>query len=106
MNDINDTPAVDFEKCTGCTRCVGICPGLAIFVVKIKDEKASITFPYEFLPLPTVGNIVHAVDREGKTRGTAKIMKVNTRAKTAVITVEVDKTLAMDIRMIKVMNHD
>jgi len=106
MNDINDTPKVDFEKCTGCTSCVGICPGLAIFVVKIKDEKALITLPYEFLPLPAVGSVVHALDREGKTRGPAKIVKVNTRGKTAVITIEVDKTLAMDVRMIKVMNYD
>ena len=40
MKDINDIPKIDYNKCTGCKRCVGICPGLAIFVVKIVDNKA------------------------------------------------------------------
>ena len=35
MKDINDTPKIDYNKCTSCKRCVSICPGLAIFVVKI-----------------------------------------------------------------------
>ena len=76
MESINDLPKLDFNKCTGCKRCVGICPGLAIFVVKIKEDKALITLPYEFLPAPKVGDIVTALDREGKSRGDAKVVKV------------------------------
>ena len=49
MKDINAPPVNDFEKCIGCTKCVGVCPGLAIFVVKVKDDKAWITLPYEFV---------------------------------------------------------
>ena len=101
MKDINDTPKIDYNKCTGCKRCVGICPGLAIFVVKVKDNKALITLPYEFLPIPKVGDIVKALDREGKPRGYAKIMKVNRNYKTTVVTIEVVKKLAMEIRNIK-----
>ena len=102
MESINDLPKIDFNKCTGCKRCVGICPGLAIFVVKIKDDKALITLPYEFLPVPKVGDIVTALDREGKLRGDAKVVKVNREGKTIVITIEVSKDLAMEVRNTRV----
>jgi Fe-S-cluster-containing hydrogenase component 2 len=102
MKDINDIPKIDYDKCTGCKRCVSICPGLAIFVVKLIDEKAQITLPYEFLPIPKVGDIVKALDREGKSRGDAKVIRVNRSSKTTVITIEVDKDLAMEVRNIKV----
>ena len=101
MKDINDTPKIDFNKCTGCKRCVGICPGLAIFVIKLKDDKAFVTLPYEFLPVPKKGEIVTALDREGKPKGKARIFKVNTNNKTTVVTIEVEKDLAMDVRNIK-----
>ena len=101
MKDINDIPRIDFDKCTGCSRCVGICPGLAIFVVKVKDDKAFITLPYEFLPIPKVGDKVTAFDREGKPRGIARVVKVNRSVKTAVVTIEVKKDLAMEVRNIK-----
>ena len=101
MKDINDIPQVDYNKCTGCKRCVSICPGLAIFVIKVEDEKALITLPYEFLPIPKVGDNVTALDRKGKPRGTAKIIKVIKNKKTTVVTIEVDKDLAMEVRNIK-----
>ena len=101
MKDINDIPKIDYDKCTGCKRCVGICPGLAIFVVKVLDNKALITLPYEFLPIPKAGDIVTALDREGKPRGTAKIMKLNRSGKTTVVTIEVDKKRAMEVRNIR-----
>ena len=63
MKDINAPPINDYEKCIGCTKCVGICPGLAIFVVKIKDSKALLTLQYEFLPAPKVGDKVEALNR-------------------------------------------
>lgn len=102
MKDINDIPKIDYDKCTGCKRCVSICPGLAIFVVKLIDEKAQITLPYEFLPIPKIGDIVKALDREGKSRSDAKVIRVNRSSKTTVITIEVDKDLAMEVRNIKV----
>jgi Fe-S-cluster-containing hydrogenase component 2 len=102
MKDINAPPVNDYEKCIGCTKCVGICPGLAIFVVKIKDDKALITLPYEFLPVPNVGDTVHALDRTGADRGPAVVKKVVKNGKTMVITIEVESSLAMDIRNIRV----
>ena len=102
MKDINAPPVNDFEKCIGCTKCVGICPGLAIFVIKVKGDKAWITLPYEFVAVPKVGDSVSAVDRTGAIRGKALVKKVVKQGKTMVITIEVDSNLAMDIRNIRV----
>ena len=102
MKDINAPPINDFNKCIGCTKCVGICPGLAIFVVKVKDRKAWITLPYEFVPVPKVGDIMKAVDRTGTVRGDALVKKVVKSRKTMVITIEVNSSLAMDVRNIRV----
>jgi Fe-S-cluster-containing hydrogenase component 2 len=102
MKNINDLPKIDYNTCTGCRQCVSICPGLAIFVVKVKDDKAWITLPYEFQPIPKVGEIVTALDREGHSRGKAKVTKVNKKGKTTVITIEVEKELAMEVRNFKV----
>jgi len=102
MKDINAVPINDFDKCIGCGKCVGVCPGLAIFVVKIKDGKALITLPYEFLPVPVVGERVQALDRNGKKKGIGLVKRVVKNGKTMVITVEVDGKLAMDVRNIRV----
>jgi Fe-S-cluster-containing hydrogenase component 2 len=102
MKDINAPPVNDFEKCIGCTKCVGICPGLAIFVVKVKGKKAWVTLPYEFVPVPQVGDSVNALDRTGIIRGKAIVKKAVKQGKTMVITIETDSDLAMDIRNIKV----
>lgn len=102
MKDINAPPVNDFERCIGCTKCVGICPGLAIFVVKVKGEKARVTLPYEFVPAPKVGNVVKALDRIGVVRGDGLVTKVVKQGKTLVVTIEIDGKYAMDIRNIKV----
>jgi Fe-S-cluster-containing hydrogenase component 2 len=102
MKDINAVPVVDFDKCIGCGKCIGICPGLAIFVVKTKDDKAIISLPYEFLPEPIVGIKVKALDREGKNIGDAEVKKIVKKGKTMIITIEVEKDLAMIIRNIRV----
>ncbi len=96
MKDINDLPVVDYDKCIGCGKCVGICPGLAIFVVKCKDDKALITLPYEFLPEPVVGKKVQALDRAGKIVGDGIVKKVVKKDKTFVVTIEVKKDLSND----------
>lgn len=102
MKDINAPPVNDFEKCIGCTKCVAVCPGLAIFVIKVKDKKAQVTLPYELLPVPQVGDSVNALDRTGAIRAKAIVKKVIKKGKTMVITIEVDSSLAMDIRNIRV----
>jgi len=102
MKDINAPPINNYEKCIGCTKCVGVCPGLAIFVVKIKDGKALVTLQYEFLPVPEVGDKVEALNRKGAKVGFGIVRRVVKQGKTMVITVEIDEDLAMDVRNIRV----
>ncbi|MBN2604009.1 MAG: 4Fe-4S binding protein [Candidatus Thermoplasmatota archaeon] len=102
MKDINDLPVVDFERCVGCGKCISVCPGLAIFLVKIKNKKALISLPYEFNPVPKLGDNIIALDRMGVNRGSALVKRVVKSGKTSVITIEVDDSLAMEIRNIKV----
>ena len=102
MKNINSPPIVDYDKCTACTQCVGICPGLAIFVIKIINKKALITLPYEFYPIPEINSKVDALDREGNIRSDAIVKKVRKKGKTSIITIEIKEELAMEIRNIKV----
>ncbi len=101
MENINALPFVDYEKCVGCGKCIEICPGLAIFVVKVDGNKALVTLPYEFLPLPEEGEKVKALNREGKEICDAVVRKVR-KGRTPVITIELPSQYAMDARNIKV----
>jgi len=103
MNDINDLPKIDFEKCTGCGACIGKCPGLAIFVVDMtySDNEALIKIPYEF-NIPKIGDTVKALDRKGDVKGDAKVIRVvKEKDKTAVVSIAVKKNLAMEVRNIR-----
>ncbi|MEF8848675.1 MAG: 4Fe-4S binding protein [Candidatus Thermoplasmatota archaeon] len=102
MKDINAPPVIDYDKCIGCKKCVGICPGLAIFVIKTQGDRADVTLPYEFLPVPEKNEGVDVLDREGKKIGEGVVKKVVSSGKTFVVTVEVDKKKAMDVRNIRV----
>jgi Fe-S-cluster-containing hydrogenase component 2 len=102
MKDINAPPVNDFDTCIGCGKCVGICPGLAIFVVKVKGDTAWVTLPYEFVPVPKVGDQVKALDRTGAVQGNARVTKVVKQGKTHVVTIESESSLAMTIRNIRV----
>ena len=102
MKDINTPPVVDYDTCIACGKCVGVCPGLAIFVIKYKDDKALVTIPYEFLPVPKKNQKVKVLDRKGLVVGSGMIQRVLHQGKTMVITVEVEKKLAMNVRNIQV----
>ncbi|SFG21595.1 4Fe-4S binding domain-containing protein [Desulfotomaculum arcticum] len=105
FQDINNTPQVDFEKCTGCGVCVSNCPGLAISIIDetYSENEATIKIPYELLPLPMVGQVVDALDREGQVIGKAQVIKVQSSKalnKTNAITIAVPKDQAMLVRNI------
>jgi len=92
--DINQIPEIDFAKCTGCGMCVYSCPGLAIMVAQIKDDKAYYKIPYELLPIPKVGEIWQGVNRQGEVICEARIESVlrnKNTDRTTVITTSVPK---------------
>lgn len=67
-NPITNLPVVDVEKCIGCGKCVAICPGLAIFLIDANyaEGRGTVTFAYEYLPVPKKGDVVKAVNRKGE----------------------------------------
>lgn len=107
MASINDMPCCDQDICTGCTRCVSRCPGLACFVIDetVGNDQITITLPYELTPLPAKGDQVAALDREGKEVGIAEVVRVMSSQAldhTNVITIKVDKSLLFDVRSIRI----
>ncbi len=102
-------PSVDWKKCTGCTLCVSICPGLAIFCQQIVKEKGYVTMPYELLPSPHIGERALLLNRSGKVVGEGKIIKPTYKANGNayplwVVTVEVPwPELAYEVRAIKII---
>ncbi len=102
MEKIYSIPRVDWNKCIGCGVCVAYCPGLAIFVVDASKpgDKAYVTLPYEFLPRPRKNMVADLLGRDGRVLGKGRIVKVWSYRKTWIVTVEVPKELAMEVRSI------
>ena len=104
--DINNIPARNEDRCTGCGACVAKCPGLSIMIVDGSKSQDTVEFriPYEFLPLPKAGDMVVGLDRAGQPLCKAKVIRVmNPPAfdRTPVITVEVDRAYLYDFRNIR-----
>jgi len=109
-SSITNLPVLDEDKCTGCGLCISSCPGLAIFVLSLNytDELALLSFPFEFLPLPKVGEEVSAIDREGRTVCKGKVVKILNEWKqdrTPVVSISIPKKYALVVRGISVRNN-
>jgi Fe-S-cluster-containing hydrogenase component 2 len=101
--DMNGTPVCDFETCDGCGVCVSACPGLAIFVLDMSGDgdDATVSIPYEYRPLPEVGDDVVTLSREGEEvgRGTVKrVLSAKALDRTPIVTLTVPKVEAMAVR--------
>lgn len=107
FEDINDTPKIDYSKCTGCGICVSRCPGLACFVIDMTyaEDKAVIKLPYELLPLPEKGQTVKCLGRDGSELADGEVLAVAepSKDKTYVVSVVIPKDKYDEIRAIKVV---
>jgi ferredoxin len=75
--DITNRPILDLEKCKGCGICVAACPGIAITMAMITgEEKDVVAIPYEYDPLPLVGDKVVMVDTNGEELGEGLVDKL------------------------------
>jgi len=103
---ITNLPRLDPEKCNGCGLCIPICPGLAIFLVDptYSENKAAISFPHEYLPLPKEGDEVEAVNRKGEIICKGEVVKVRSPKSydyTPVVTIAVPKKYIHEVRGLK-----
>lgn len=105
--DITALPAVDESvECVGCGMCVAACSGQAIFLLNEEYEEgfATITMPYEFLPLPKVGDTGKALGRGGEEVCEAEVIEVRTAPAfdhTNLLTMKVPADMAMKARFFK-----
>ena len=65
--NLTELPQTNSDLCIGCGACVAACPGQACFLIdeNVDDGYSTIDFPYEFFPIPVVGEFVTACDNEG-----------------------------------------
>ncbi len=106
---IINLPELQEEKCTGCGMCVASCSGLAIFIVDktYSATEATISFPYEYLPLPVKGQAIKAVNRAGEVvcDGTVtRVMNVKQNDHTPVVTIAIPKEFSDDVRSMQRLN--
>jgi sarcosine oxidase subunit alpha len=106
---IPDDPIMGFpifkDNCTACGRCVAICPGLAINLIKpdynAERKTSLLTFPYELeVGELTSGSRVVTVDMEGKRIGEGTVVRFRKSPipdQRKLVSIEVPKTEAFDI---------
>lgn len=105
--NITSLPVVSTEhKCIGCGMCVASCSGQAIFLVEenVEPGYGEVTMPYEFLPLPEVGEKGIALGRDGKQVCEAEVTKVRTAPAfdhTNLLTIKVPNEMVMKARFYK-----
>ena len=103
---ITNTPQVDREKCIGCGMCVAACPGLAIFLVdkSYSETEATVSFPFEYDPLPEAGAEIDALSRAGEYVCKGRVIKVMNPKKndhTPVVTIAIPKEHADTVRTMR-----
>ena len=100
-------PAVDESvECVGCGMCVASCSGQAIFLINENFEPgyATVTLPYEMLPLPKKGDKGMGLSRSGKEICEAEVVEVRTSPAfdhTNLLTIKVPADMVMKARFYK-----
>lgn len=107
LGTIMDLP--NFEgKCIGCAKCVLICPGLAITLVRKTKEPgwAEVILPHEFDHDYKAGDELILRDCDGNSlgKGIVNATRFNKRHRTHLLTVTVPETIATDVVGILVQN--
>ena len=102
-DSITNRPKTNPEACTGCGLCIPCCPGQAIFVIDdtYSGSEGLLSLPFEFTPLPIVGQSVILTARRGRPVGEGTIHRVlgpPVFHQTAVVTLRVPLALLDTVR--------
>ncbi len=94
------------SQCVNCGMCVASCSGQAIFLVDedCGDGMATVTLPYEFLPLPEIGTKGWALGRNGSKVCEAEVTDIKSKKafdKTNLLTMRIPKEFAMKARFFR-----
>ena len=108
---LNTRPVFHPDLCVGCKLCVAACPGQAIFFQAPGPEagQSSLTFPYEYLPLPQAGQEVTAVNRLGQPVCPATVQAVEQRPsfqQTALVTLSFPEEYRDEVRFMKRLDRE
>ncbi|MFZ5943565.1 MAG: NADH-quinone oxidoreductase subunit I [Bacillota bacterium] len=103
---ITNLPILDAEKCIGCSLCVAACPGLAIYLkdYSYSEKEGTITFPYEYYPLPEKGEEVLLVDEMGNDVCSGIVLKISIPKQfnhTPLITASFPKKYFLNVKSMK-----
>ena len=95
--------AVEGADCINCGMCVASCSGQAIFLVEedVEPGYGEVTMPYEFMPLPVVGEKGIACGRDGRAVCDCEVTKVRTSPAfdhTNLLTIKVPNDMLMKAR--------
>jgi sarcosine oxidase, subunit alpha len=114
-DDIREVPdyiAAQLQKeCTGCEKCVNICPGLAITLVDMRkgDGYATVSIPYEFgRGSINRGDVVTVVDTAGVVLGNVEVSQARlgkTTDRTILVKVQAPHEIARRIAGIQVQDQ-
>ena len=103
-SNITSLPVVDEEHpCIGCGMCVASCSGQAIFLIEedVEPGYGEVTMPYEFFPLPKVGDHGIAYGRNGKAVCACEVTNIRTSPAfdhTNLLTIKVPSNMLMSAR--------
>jgi sarcosine oxidase subunit alpha len=112
--DIRQPPTFVLENdkgCSGCERCVTICPGLAITLVDYRQDPdhPTVTLPYEFRKESIqVGDLVTVLDTAGNVLGdveVARVRAVKANDRTVAVRVRAPRAIAKEIAGIRVQRE-
>ncbi|MCI6857681.1 MAG: FAD-dependent oxidoreductase [Eubacterium sp.] len=105
--NITSLPVVKADAhCIGCGMCVASCSGQAIFLVneETKPGFGTVTIPYEFYPLPEVGEKGFALGRDGHKICEAEVVNVKSAKAfdhTNLLTIQVPSEMTSKARFYK-----
>jgi Fe-S-cluster-containing hydrogenase component 2 len=110
-DDMRQLPQYIGSECTGCARCVAICPGLAITMVDYRKDPdyPTVTIPYEFLEdTIAVGDVVTVLDMEGQVLGnveTVRVRNVKANDRTILVGVKAPREIVKRIAGVRVQEE-